>query len=350
VNRVPRFLILTLLFGIPRQVEACSCGGVPSKCDRQWNSGETIFVGKTIAMDRVSPPDDAFLSSYAARFTVEERLRGADSQSAEVVIYTGAGGGDCGYPFVPGTSYLIYASRLAGDGHLHVGICSETKPAVMAGGVLDELRAMRDRRQPDMIFGTIGMAPRGSGFEDLVDSKPLHNVPVQATDIHGRSFSTQTNDHGVYSFALLPVGFYTIEPNLPSGFARPARPLAAEVSSSEFACRVDNFARPDGRIEGIVVDGAGRALAGFVTIQPADPTEAALAQRQGGLPGYETGPDGKFSLPQLFPGRYRLLFHPRTGATMNFRATFYWPSDPGGAFELAFGQHIDAVLFKAPLE
>jgi hypothetical protein len=98
------------------------------------------------------------------------------------------------------------------------------------------------------------------------------------------------------------------------------------------------------------VDGAGRALVGFVTIQPADPSEAALAQRQGGLPGYEMGPDGKFSLPQLFPGRYRLLFHPRTGATVNFRATFYWPSDPGRAFELAFGQHIDTVLFKVPIE
>jgi hypothetical protein len=205
VNRVLRFAILSLLFGIPRLVEACSCGGVPSKCDRQWNSGETIFVGKTIAMDRASPPDNAFLSSYAARFTVEERLRGADSQSAEVVIYTGAGGGDCGYPFLLGKSYLIYASRLAGDSRLHAGICSETKPAVMAGGVLHELRAMRDHRQPDMIFGTIGMAPRGKGFDDVVDSKPLDNVPVQATDVHGRSFSTQTDDHGVYAFALLPV-------------------------------------------------------------------------------------------------------------------------------------------------
>jgi hypothetical protein len=68
------------------------------------------------------------------------------------------------------------------------------------------------------------------------------------------------------------------------------------------------------------------------------------------LPGYETGPDGKFSLPQLFPGRYRLLFHPRAGATVDFRTTFYWPSDPGDVIELAFGQHIDMVVFKARLQ
>lgn len=159
-----RLAVLSLLFGFPHLVDACGCVGVASKCDREWNSGETVFVGKTIAMERVSPPESAFLSSYAARFTVEERLRGADSLSAEVVVYTGAGGGDCGYPFVPGTSYLVYASRIGGDSRLHAGVCSETKPAVMAGGVLNELRAVRDHRQPDMIFGTIGMAPRVQGL------------------------------------------------------------------------------------------------------------------------------------------------------------------------------------------
>lgn len=344
-----RLAVLSLLFCIPSLLDACSCVGIASKCDRGWNSGETIFVGKTISMERVWPPESAFLSSYAARFTVEEHLRGADSLSAEVVVYTGVGGGDCGYPFVSGISYLVYASRIGGDSRLHAGICSETKPAVMAGGVLNQLRAVRDHRQPDMVFGTIGMAPRGSRFDDLVDSRTLDNVRVRATDIRGRSFQTQTDDHGVYAFALLPAGSYTIEPDLPPGFAKPAQ-LTAEVGSSEFACRVDDFARPDGRIEGTVVDAAGRALAGFVTIQPADPSEAVLARRQGGLPGFETGSDGKFSLPQLPPGRYRLIFNPRAGAAVNFRVTFYWPSDPGGAIELAFGQHIDSVLFKAPLE
>jgi hypothetical protein len=68
------------------------------------------------------------------------------------------------------------------------------------------------------------------------------------------------------------------------------------------------------------------------------------------LPGYDTGPDGKFSLPHLPPGRYRLVFHPSTGRVVNFRATFYWPSNPDDAIELAFGQHIDEVQLKAPLE
>ncbi len=147
----------------------------------------------------------------------------------------------------------------------------------MAGGVLRELRAVRDHQQPDLIFGTIGMAPRGTGYDDLVDSRPLNRIPVRALNTQGNSFSTKTDDQGVYAFAQLPTGSYTIEPDLPPGFGKLARSQAAKVSPSEFGCQVDQFARPDGQIEGTVVDASGLTLAGFVTIQPADPSEAALA-------------------------------------------------------------------------
>jgi hypothetical protein len=118
------------------------------------------------------------------------------------------------------------------------------------------------------------------------------------------------------------------------------------VQAADAACRVDSFVRPDGQITGTVVDATGQAIPGFVTIQPADPVEAAAAQHRGGLPGYGAGPDGKFSLPQLPPGQYRLVFHPGAGRALNFRITFYWPSTPGEAIDVAFGQHIDGVQFK----
>jgi hypothetical protein len=99
-----------------------------------------------------------------------------------------------------------------------------------------------------------------------------------------------------------------------------------------------------------VVDAAGKALAGFITIQPANPADAAAAPRIGALPGYDAGPNGRFSLPGVPPGRYRLVFHPKNGRVVNFRGTFYWPSNPGDAIDLALGQHIDGVQFVAPLE
>jgi hypothetical protein len=343
-----RGIVLGLLALLPSLVQACSCAGVTSTpCDTGWNLGDTIFLGKTIAMDKVTwPQSDASLSSFAARFTVEEGFRGA--VVGEVVVYTGAGGGDCGYPFVPGTSYLVYATRSATDGLLRAGICSETKPAITAGGVLRELRALQDHTRSDDVFGTIGMAPRGARFDDLVESQSLDGVSVRATTSGGVSFSTKTDARGVYAFTSLPRGTYTIEPDLPPGFSRRTAPLIAEVDSRGFACRVDHFARPDGQIEGILQRN-GQPLGGFVTIQPADPSEVAAAQQRGGLPGYDAGPDGKFSLPQLAPGRYRLVFHPRVAGVVDFRATYYWPSSPDDAITLAFGQHLDAIRWELTL-
>jgi len=66
------------------------------------------------------------------------------------------------------------------------------------------------------------------------------------------------------------------------------------------------------------------------------------------LPGYNAGPDGKFSLPDFPPGRYRLAYHPKAGRAVNPRVTFYWSPYPHAAIDLAFGQHIVAVQFKMP--
>jgi hypothetical protein len=338
--------VFSLLVLIPQLVHACSCGGVLTSCNRTWSLGETIFLGKTTSLEELAQPGpglpvSGLPVSYAVHFAVEESFRGSGVPGGEIVVDTGSGHGDCGYPFVPGTRYLVYASVTGG--RLYAGICGETKPAVMAEGVLRELRAMRDHKPLDAIFGTIGMAPKGNGWDDLTETQPLAGVPVRATASGGVSFSTRTDGRGAYAFPSLPAGRYTIAPDTPVGFARPPAPLTADVRADGAACRIDRFVRPDGQITGTIVDATGQMIPGFVTIQPADPAEAAAAQRHGGMPGYNTGPDGKFSLPELPPGRYRLVFHPSTGGRVNFRTTFYWPSNSDDAIDLAFGQHLDAV-------
>jgi len=341
-----RPMLAGLFVFIPQLLHACSCIMLASPCDQGWKTGDTIFLGRVVAMESLGPPG-ILLSDHAAHFIIEESFRGADATGKEIVVFTGGGGGDCGYPFVAGTSYLVYAFR-ASDGRLHASICSETRLAVMVGGVLPELRAVRDRKRPDDIFGTIGAAPAGAGWEALTETQPLAGVPVRATGSSGRSFSSRTDTRGAYAFPSLPAGTYRIEPDLPQGF-EPSDPRTAEVTTDGAACRIDHFGRPDGRIEGTVVDSKGNAIPGFVTIEPADPVEAAAARKRGGMPGYDAGADGKFSLPRLSPGRYRLVFHPKTERGLNFRATIYWPSNRDDAIELAFGQHVDAIEFTVPL-
>jgi hypothetical protein len=114
---------------------------------------------------------------------------------------------------------------------------------------------------------------------------------------------------------------------------------------------VNVFVRPDCQISGTVVDATGTRLPGFVTLEPADPKEAAAARQRGGLPGDETE-DGNFKLPQLPPGRYRLVFSPKIGSRVNLRQKFYWPPSNAansGAIEISLGQHIEDVRFEIPV-
>ena len=114
-----RVLFFGLVFLLPRLGTACGCVGIASRCDRSWIPKETAFLGRVTAMEKTG--ESGFQSSYAARFVVDENFSGAAAGS-EATVYTGTGGGDCGYPFVPGVSYLVYAGQQNGDGRLHTGI------------------------------------------------------------------------------------------------------------------------------------------------------------------------------------------------------------------------------------
>jgi len=219
--------------------------------------------------------------------------------------------------------------------------------------VIKELRSLRDTGRADDLFGIISEAPKGVRYEDRTDARPLAGVSIRLKGSRGEIFSTITDTHGVYSFSTLPLGAYRIEHDLPFGLARNSKePISVELSDQDgrgAGCRVDVFARPDGVISGTVVDGNGKGLAGFVTLEPIDPAEAKLSLQRGGLPGDEMV-DGNFTLPTLPPGRYRLVFHPK-GA--DIRHTFYWPARNDGAgsdaIEVALGQHVENIRFEVVL-
>ena len=346
---------------VPTAVRACSCVFVGSGCGTWSSQGEgAIFLGKVTAKVAHAQPNASgnvdLSAGYAVHFSVDESFSRGAEPSRETVVYTGSGFGDCGYPFVVGTNYLVYAGA-GRDGRLSTGTCSGTKPEIIAAGVLEQLRAIRDRGHGYELFGTVFVLPKGAGSIDQIESQPLDHVPVRAVGNHGSLFSTVTDQHGVYSFAWLPPDTYRLEQDLPAGFTlagnRP-EPLKIEPSDKQvpgFACNLDVYAKPDGQISGIVVDLAGRGVPGFLTLEPADPKEAKAAFQRGGLPGDETA-DGKFSLPQLPPGRYRLIFSPKTARGVNLQRKFYWPASGtvnSGAIEITLGQHVNNVRFEIPL-
>jgi hypothetical protein len=333
----------------PSLAKACSCFSSNATCDRTWNSGAVIFLGTVTARSSAETPARAEKSDYlrprlAFHFSVTESFRGPAIAGHEIVVYTGNGGGDCGYPFAVGTSYLVFAST-SKDG-LITGICTPTSPAVMASAVIRQLRALQNSRRVDDLFGTIGTAPKGAGYDDLIETTPLAEIRVRVIGSRTPERSTTTDREGVYSFQSLPSDTYRVEVELPAGMSTWQRNRGETITVQIFSeglsgCRTDLFARPDGRISGWVVDDTGNGLAGFVTIKPADPKEAEAASRRGGLMGYTTE-DGYFTLWLLPPGRYRLRFHPKIDGKVNLGVPAAW-SD---MVEVGFGQHIEDFRFK----
>jgi hypothetical protein len=226
-----RSAILCLVF-VP-QLYACSCVMLMSKCDRAWNPGETIFLGKVTTIEKT--PN---IFTGPVHLTVDESFRGAAAAGTEIVIHSD--GSNCNYPFVEGASYVVYATTDPRDGFLYTSRCSETRPAVMMEGAMRELRAVRDGTRQDKVFGTIGISAGGGNLEAWIGARPLPAVPVRAIDSKGKSFKSQTDDRGVYVFSSLPSGIYKIEPDLPKGFA--TSPLLTAEVTRGLACRIDHFA------------------------------------------------------------------------------------------------------------
>lgn len=341
--------IVILVSLTPSIVSACSCASSNVPCNQTWKSGEVIFLGTVIAKSSVQTParDGVTFESprqQEVRFSVAENFRGPAISGQEIMVYTGNGGGDCGYPFTVGTSYLVYA--FVSKDELNTGICMPTSPAVMAAAVIRQLRTLKKGSDVDDLFGMIGTAPRGVGYDDLVETKALADIRVRVIGSRGPERSTTTDRDGVYSFQALPSDTYRVEVDVPAGMSTWQRnrgeTVTVQIDTERLAgCRTDLFARPDGLISGRVVDDTGQGVAGFVTIQPADPKEAEAASRRGGLPGYTTE-DGNFTLWLLPPGRYRLRFHPKIDGGVNFRVPASWSDN----VDLGFGQHIQNFQFK----
>jgi hypothetical protein len=108
-----------LIFWTPSVVNACSCYVGGGKCDQSWNYGKVIFTG-TVTRELIPPG----MFTRVFQLSVSESFRGPAVAGQDVQIYTGNGGGDCGYRFQIGTSYLVYAHP-EGD-KLTTSICSRT--------------------------------------------------------------------------------------------------------------------------------------------------------------------------------------------------------------------------------
>lgn len=113
------------------QAMACSCIP-PLPASEAFKSADAVFVGSVTSFGVRGEPEKsdfdgrevlAFRQGRQAVFRVKKAYKGVQEET--ITVFTGEGGGDCGFDFIVGHEYLIYANT--SDGQLYAGICSRIK-------------------------------------------------------------------------------------------------------------------------------------------------------------------------------------------------------------------------------
>lgn len=130
-------LCIVVLLLASSSVRACTCDmpapgmKLRQAVEQARQKSKAVFVGEVIEV--ISKPDVFYLQ---VRIRIEHAWKNV--RANELMLQTGRGGGDCGYPFKVGERYLVYAYG-SSDRTLGTNICQRTRKLIDAG---DDLRLL----------------------------------------------------------------------------------------------------------------------------------------------------------------------------------------------------------------
>ena len=122
-------LVSAGLLGFERPALACTCAQ-PSSVQEGLKQADAVFLGLVERFELKG-------SGRVATFRVRRVWKGTDAPRIRVT--TGGGDGDCGYHFIVGMEYLVFA-RQGTWNTLQTNICTRTKRA--SGEAVDDLKAL----------------------------------------------------------------------------------------------------------------------------------------------------------------------------------------------------------------
>lgn len=265
---------------------ACSCINQPSVYD-SFRDTPIIFVGQvdSIKEEKVKiirfGEKEEIRTGLTAYFTVKESLKGISESKVEVI--TGGGGGDCGFHFEKGETYIVFAwpnktgdrddskrissTHIGGSGvkissnTLSTSICSRTRPLSYGETDLELIHALLNGNPDRRIYGKVfesseEFCQQGTCFPKNRDV--IKEVTITAISSES-SYETKTNEKGLFQFVNMVPGEYKIRVKFPTDYAmfydfdRPEQTILVKHTSfsyeTYFNLGIDN------RISGRVFNG-----------------------------------------------------------------------------------------------
>ncbi len=161
INRYRLVICLTLLafqFATPSRASACSCV-MPGTPAEEFSVFAAVFSGKVTGVSSNSNPVISIFSrmleelgqypsflyryefyGYDVTFDVQKSWKGIST--TRITLKTGGGGGDCGYLFNTGDTYLVYGWQSDSFDDLGASICSRTTEISYAAEDLSYLNTL----------------------------------------------------------------------------------------------------------------------------------------------------------------------------------------------------------------
>lgn len=379
------FLFVIFLFGAAK-IEACSCVQNPPPI-ASYKATPIVFIGTVKSLDEEKVKIERFgdtqeiRTGLTAYLGVDEAFKGIDEKQA--TIFTGGGGGDCGFHFKVGEKYLIFAFPLdksSADNVIAATVFGNPKPpakkaivgAAMSTNIctltsylsqahdrLEMIRAFREGKSAPRIYGSIyeyaydfdgGISPNFVGV--------MSGVGVVAEGEKGR-FEAKTDEIGRFSIKNLPPGKYTVKYLLPPthttlwSWDRLSFPL--ELKSSEDSVELMLAAQIQATISGKVLDWQGKPVGeqvqlSLIPVEAADKPVGKVPHRS-----EYTRKNGNYVFDGVKPGKYILGVNVAEAPARNtpFPKT-YFPSasdvSKAKVIEIAVGQKLADIDLKMPKE
>ncbi|HEX6903873.1 MAG TPA: hypothetical protein VF789_29450 [Thermoanaerobaculia bacterium] len=234
MNTLPRsapiLLAAVLGLALARSVSACSCVadfGADKPCETYWGT-DSLFLGRAISVEAVDDEEEGEIRlppfwSRRFQFEVIEGFIGVEGPTVEV--WTGSGGGDCGFEFKIGETYLVYSGR-AKDGRLHTSICGPTQRASRAADAVAYARRVAEGTAQASLYGRVQLEQDSERMPTLADGVPGVTVDIEGP--RGERFQVVTDQQGYFEIEGQLAGKYTLRARTPEGLPR-IKPQTVEI-------------------------------------------------------------------------------------------------------------------------